>query len=181
MSRSFRTYGRDSVRLYRKLHDIRARHWRRFLRFGAVGASGIIVNFAILALLVEYGQLTPILAAVVATEGAILSNFTLNDRWTFRDSQRNRSWPVRAWRYHAIAIGGMVLSVSVLAGLVHIGGLHYLGANLFAIGAATIWNYGGNSLFTWSSLGPELASTRVVTNPCRKLIDFATAQIGKVL
>ena len=177
-----RESGGDNVRLYQRVLPMVARHWRRFLKFGAVGASGVLVNFAILALLVEYGHLSPVVAAILATEGAILSNFALNDRWTFRASEGHRSWPMRAWRYHAIACGGMVLSVSVLAGLVHFGGVHYLGANLFAIGTATVWNYGGNSLFTWSSRPSRSSGVRpVATGRVRKLIDIATAQIGKVL
>lgn len=182
MRGTLRENAQTVVHAYQTLFQVVLRHRRRFVKFGVVGASGVVVNFTILALLVEYGQATPVVAAILATEGAILSNFTLNDRWTFRGSKRQRSWPMRAWRYHAIALGGMVLSVSILAGLVHLGNVHYLVANLFAIGAATVWNYGGNSLFTWSSRSPETGhSGSIITIRLRRFKDIALAQIGKVL
>jgi dolichol-phosphate mannosyltransferase len=128
-----------------------AAHGNRFAKFGLVGASGVLVNFAAIALLVEIGGLTPVIAGILATECAILTNFLVNDQWTFRDSRSSRSWPARVWRYHGVALGGMLISVSMLATLVHLVNIHYLLANLGAIGVATLWNFSGNLRFTWST------------------------------
>ncbi|MDB5077599.1 MAG: dolichyl-phosphate beta-D-mannosyltransferase [Chloroflexi bacterium] len=125
-------------------------HALRFTRFGVVGGVGAVVNMAILYLLVHYGGWNHMAAAVVATETAILSNFAMNDRWTFRDSLSSISWSGRLVRYNAIACGGAAISLGVLAALTLGAGMHYLAANVVAIGAGTIWNYVVNSRVTWN-------------------------------
>ncbi len=119
---------------------------RRAIRFGVVGLSGTLVNTVVLYLLVDRLGLNHLAAAVVATEVAILSNFLLNDRWTFRGVGPARPWHERALAYNSVALVGLLVSVSVLAGLTYVGGLHYL----VAIGAATAWNFAGSSLIAWA-------------------------------
>ena len=128
------------------------RHFGRFARFGIVGGSGVLVNNAVLLVLVEGLRLPPVAAAVVATECAIVTNFLLNDRWTFADVHRSttRSWPRRFASYKLLTLGGLVLSVGVLALLHRVAGVHYLVANVVGIGAGTLWNYGSNHQWTWS-------------------------------
>jgi len=129
-----------------------SRHAGRFLRFGAVGASGVLVNNAVLLALVEGLRMPPVPAAVVATECAIVSNFLLNDRWTFADVRRSTSapWLRRFASYNLLTLGGLVLSVGVLALLHGVAGVHYLLANAVGIAAGTLWNYGSNHQWTWA-------------------------------
>ncbi len=129
------------------------RHAPYLLRFGLVGGSGVFVNYAILYLLAGHLGFNPVAAAAVATEGAILSNFVINNAWTFRDARPGRSLVQRGVRYNTFALGGLVLSVAVLAALTYLFGMHYLVANIFAIGAATMWNYAANYRWTWSMTG----------------------------
>jgi len=125
-------------------------HGRRLFRFGAVGLSGVVVNNVVLFLLVEKLGWSPVVASVVATEVAILNNFALNDRWTFFDSPRRHGWRTRLASYNLLTLGGLLISVAVLATLTYLGHVHYLIANLFAIGAGTGWNYLSNHGWTWS-------------------------------
>lgn len=127
-----------------------AAHAGRFTRFGVVGGIGAIVNMSILYLLVRYGGWNHMVAAAVATEVAILSNFAMNDRWTFHDAQQDKGWVSRVAHYNAIALGGALISLAVLAVLTFGLGMHYLVANVVAIGAGTIWNYVINSRVTWN-------------------------------
>jgi dolichol-phosphate mannosyltransferase len=124
-------------------------HARYLIRFGLVGASGVLVNTALLYLLTEISGLNHLVAAVFATEAAILSNFALHERWTFRTSKRDTSVMRRALRYNFIALGGLVISVAMLAMLTHYLGFYYLFANLLAIGAATLWNYVASRSWNW--------------------------------
>lgn len=133
-----------------------ARHVRRFVRFGVVGVSGVVVNSAILFLLVEEGHLDSLVAAAIATEVAIISNFCLNDLWTFRDARYERSWLRRLARYNAIALGGLCISLAVLGTLTRVLGIQYLLANLVGIVAATVWNYVVNARLTWSLAAPDV-------------------------
>ena len=138
--------------LQRTLPPRVSRHAGRFLRFGLVGGSGVLVNNAILLALVEGLKVPPVPAAVVATECAIVSNFLLNDRWTFADLRPRtaRSWPKRFASYNLLTLGGLVLSVGVLALLHGVAGLHYLLANIIGIAVGTLWNYGSNHQWTWA-------------------------------
>ena len=129
----------------------------RPLRFGVVGLSGIVVNSAILWVLVRELHLAVTLGSVLATEVAILSNFLLNDRWTFRGA-RERSFMQRLVRFNGVALGGMAITASILTALASYTHLHLLIANLLAVGAATGWNYLVNSRWTWRSQQSAVSS-----------------------
>ena len=131
------------------------KHGLRVTKFGLVGLTGVAVNYAVLLLMVGLVGFNPLVAAVIATEAAILSNFALNDFWTFSDLRQNgKRWSIRALRYNFFALGGLVISVLMLAALTYLLHMHYLLANLFAIGAATLWNYGANYCWTWTVVRP---------------------------
>jgi putative flippase GtrA len=121
----------------------------RPIRFGLVGVSGVAVNTAILWGLVWGAGLPVLLGSVLATETAILSNFLLNDRWTFRAAVRQGSFVRRLLRFNGVALGGMAITTAVLSALTIYGHLHLLLANLLAVGAAMVWNYVVNSRWTW--------------------------------
>jgi dolichol-phosphate mannosyltransferase len=125
----------------------------RPLRFGVVGLSGIVVNSAILWVLVRELHLAVTLGSMLATEVAILSNFLLNDRWTFRGA-RERSFMQRLLRFNGVALGGMAITAGILTALASYTQLHLLIANVLAVGAATGWNYVVNSRWTWRSRQP---------------------------
>jgi dolichol-phosphate mannosyltransferase len=127
-------------------------HRGRFMRFAAVGGTGVVVNSGLLFVFVNKVGLGPLAAAAIATEVSILSNFALNDRWTFRAFRGGASRFARASRYNLNALGGFGLSLAVLGGLVHLLSIHYMLANLVAIGTATLWNYISNVRWTWPAL-----------------------------
>lgn len=118
----------------------------RLLKFVLVGTSGVGVNTVVLYLGHEVGGLPLLLASVLAVETAIISNFLWNNLWTF--SQSSFTWR-RLLKFNLVSLGGLVITVVVLYTLVQYFALHYLIANLLAIGAATIWNFLLNSLWTW--------------------------------
>jgi putative flippase GtrA len=126
-------------------------HLARPLRFGLVGLSGIAVNSAILWALVRELHLAVLLGSLLATEAAILSNFLLNDRWTFRGLSE-RSFVQRLLRFNSVALGGMAITAGILTALASYTQLHLLIANVLAVGAATGWNYVVNSRWTWGRL-----------------------------
>jgi dolichol-phosphate mannosyltransferase len=130
-------------------------HGRRLTQFGLVGILGVAVNTTVLFLLVQAGHLNHLVAAGISSEVSILGNFALNDRWTFRDVDCTTSWIRRVMQYNAVALSGMVISLLTLAALTLGLGMHYLLANLVAIGTATLSNYALNTRFTWARR-PEL-------------------------
>jgi putative flippase GtrA len=123
---------------------------QRPIRFGLVGLSGVVVNTSVLWALARGVHLPVPLASALATETAILSNFALNDRWTFR-AARQHPLPMRLLRFNGVSLGGLAITTLLLTLLTSYGGLHLLLANLLAIGGAMAWNYLVNSRWTWNN------------------------------
>ena len=147
----------------------------RFLKFGIVGASGVVVNLGIYVVLTRLLGLGEALVARnaaygVSVEISIFTNFLLNDLWTFRDRRAGTAWASRLWRFHLISVVGFAVNWGVFAGLnllldrtggTMVGDLVILGHDLgnvddllaacIGIGAAMFWNFFGNLLWTWTT------------------------------
>ena len=121
---------------------------RRFWLYCLVGASGVVVNFAVYGVLVNLAHLYVPFAGALAAACAMMSNFLLNDRFTWRDARGERRLPVRAVRFLLVSATGVLISAGVLE-LIH-RAVHYLLANLVASGAAVWWNFTLNNRWTWA-------------------------------
>jgi dolichol-phosphate mannosyltransferase len=124
----------------------------RMLRFGIVGASGVVVNQGLLMLLHGRFELPLLLSSVVAIETSILSNFALNSRWTWKiDLGRSlRSWLLKALQYHAATVvTAFAGNVIILLGLVHLAGVDYRLANLLGIAVGSGLNYALGELWVF--------------------------------
>jgi dolichol-phosphate mannosyltransferase len=127
----------------------------RLLKFGAVGASGVLVDMTILYLLSDPATLGLGLtrSKIVAAEVAILNNFFWNDRWTFRDlAQGDRArgaWLRRLAKFNLICLAGLALNVVILNVLYNVVGMNRYVANLIAIATVTAWNFGMNLALNW--------------------------------
>lgn len=84
----------------------------RFLKFAAVGASGVVVNLSLLSLAIHLLDLRSTAASAVAIQGSILSNFFINERWTFAD-QRHGAWPTRLARFQLVSLFGAAIQFTV--------------------------------------------------------------------
>lgn len=118
----------------------------KLAKFGAVGLSGVGVNTLFLYLLHERAALPLLLAAPLAVEASIASNFILNNHWTF-------GRPTLAFidfaKFNLVSLGGLVITTGSLYVLVTLVSMYYLLANLVGIGLATAWNFALNVLWTW--------------------------------
>ena len=128
---------------------------RRIFRFAVVGTSGVGVNLLFLWFLTTVGRLDYLwVSSPVAIELSILSNFVLNDRWTFRDARDPAPVLTRIGRFHVAAAGGAAINwMSILVLTRLLGLLHYLEANLVGIAVAFLWNYTLNVKWTWRQVG----------------------------
>ena len=122
---------------------------RRFGKFLVVGGTGVGVNSAALFLLYQMLSLPLVLASVVATELSIVSNFFLNDRWTF-----GCRWPTwgRFFKFNLVAFGGLLIAALTLWSLVALLRMPYLLANLLGVLLATSWNFAVNVFWTWGEV-----------------------------
>lgn len=120
----------------------------RAARFALVGASGVAVNLLLLWLLHGLLGLHDLLAVPVAVEASILSNFLLNDRFTFHD-RRHDHVAQRLAKFNAVSLLALAINFVVYAALTRGFGAHYLVAQLVAIVVAFGANYLGNLHWTY--------------------------------
>jgi putative flippase GtrA len=128
----------------------------RFLKFGSVGASGVIVNQATLWLAREYlfSGLSPRLrlnaALAVAISLATVNNYFWNRVWTWHDRRHGRralGTVTQLGQYGvAVAVGS---AIQVLLTNFFALFLHYLLANLCAIVLASGVNFAINNRWTF--------------------------------
>lgn len=81
-----------------------------FLKFLAVGGFGFIINTSILIFGVRLG-LKPSLAGPLGAELAVVSNFVLNNFWTFSD-RKITSWsvlPGKFLEFNLLAFGSVLI------------------------------------------------------------------------
>lgn len=123
----------------------------RFLKFCAVGLSGVLVNMGLLWLLTDVAGFYYLFSAIIAIETSIISNFTLNEIWTFKDRRTGtiKSAIGRALKFNLVCAVGVGLNMAVLYSLTEFCGLYYLASNLVGIAAATLWNYGLSNFWAW--------------------------------
>jgi dolichol-phosphate mannosyltransferase len=154
----------------------------RFLKFGVVGGSGVVVNLGIYALLTRgLGLLDDLwsrnLAYAFSVEMSILTNFLFNDLWTFADLRRQVPFQKRLVRFHGVCFVGFAINQGVFSSLnwaLDSGGLVFFGpvtlpiagtvniddlaAGAIGICVAMFWNFFANLLWTWRGRPDESAS-----------------------
>lgn len=137
--------------------------FERLLRFGAVGASGALVNLGALHLLAGVLGIPELFASALAIELSVLWNFVLHDRVTFHD-RRTGAWPNRALRYHVVSALGVALQLGTFGVALLVAtrvGRDGLGLARYPVQAAGIalafaWNFAASSRWTWAH-GPRAA------------------------
>jgi dolichol-phosphate mannosyltransferase len=129
-------------------------------RFCIVGGSGVLVDMGMLYLLSDPRMLGWGLtrSKIVGAETAIITNFLLNDAWTFREfalmAPGLKSKLRRFLGYNVICTAGVALNVIILNLLFNVAHMNRYFANALAIVAVTFWNYGLNRRLNWAPGGP---------------------------
>ena len=130
----------------------------RFLRFNAVGALGIAVQVATLWLLAGPLRVHYLVATAIAIEVSVLHNFFWHLRWTWApqdaaDPQDHVFF--RCLAFHAgNGLVSMLGSLALMPLFVGRLGMHYIVANLSAIGCTGLVNFllGDRLIFRRSQL-----------------------------
>jgi len=127
---------------------------RQFAKFCVVGLSGVVVDMALLHLLADPRCLgwNVSLSKACSAEAAMLSNFLLNEVWTFRGFGRAggaRAVAARLVKFQLICGVGIGLAVVLLNLFYRNLGLNLYVANLLVIGLVTVWNFSMNAFFNW--------------------------------
>jgi len=132
----------------------------RFVKFGAVGASGTVINIAVLYacqefLLVQVADFHARLnySIAIAITLATISNFYFNRRLTWRDRQVEASPPVLVLFFKYVAAAGVSIAIQSLMTKSLSLYLHYILANLVAIGLSSVFNFVANDRLTFRRSG----------------------------
>lgn len=134
----------------------------RFIKFGLVGASGTVVNIAVLYLAQEHllrgiadfhARLNYSIALAITV--ATISNFYWNRRLTWRDRTRNTPQPaLRLFLKYVMAAALSIVIQSLLTKWLALH-LHYLLANVIAIVLASVVNFIANDRLTFRRHRPK--------------------------
>ncbi len=138
-----------------------------FIKFGLVGASGVIVNMLIYTALITL-NVNYLAAATVAFLFAVSSNFYLNFVWTFKGKGKDKSIKEKYLHFFIISLINFVINLSILKIAVEFLSVNeltydiikkYLGSNpdkiikiiaqMIGIGVATFFNFFGNYFITF--------------------------------
>ena len=121
--------------------------WTQFVKFNLVGLSGVLVNEGVLLLFVSAGMYY-LYASVVAIELSIISNFLLNDYWTFRE-RRHGHIAVRMLKFNALMIVGLLVNLLILYAGTELAGINYAVSNLVGIAGAFVVRYWLSVKYAW--------------------------------
>lgn len=124
----------------------------KFLKFGAVGASGMAVHFGVLFLCKEVLSINPYVANTIGFITAATTNYILNRIWTFRSHEKQVG--VEYLKFILVSVVGLGINNGTL----------WLAGRLLpswnddwrfyilwvvAVGVTTLWNFFGNLIFTF--------------------------------
>lgn len=126
------------------------------VRYVIVGASGIAVNEFILMLLFGYMH---VFAVPLSVEASVVSNFVLNNRYTFRNKGAiNSKFLYRFGKFNLFSILGLAVNTGIFYVLIkkHIFPITLTGialADLIGIATAFIITYLSSTFFVWGEMG----------------------------
>jgi putative flippase GtrA len=118
----------------------------KFLKFGFVGFSGMIIDFSITYLLKEKVKIHRYISSSIGFTIAASSNYLLNRIWTFESS--NSKILLEYSSFLIISIIGLAINNLFL--YLFEKRLRFYLAKLFAIGVTMIWNFTANYIFTFN-------------------------------
>jgi len=125
----------------------RRANWEQLLKFCAVGATGYVVNLAVYALLLKDFDIHYIPAAICSFLVAVLSNYTWNRLWTFREQRGH--YGMQGMRFLVVSMLALGANLVVLQLFVD-AGLDKVAAQAIAIVLVTPVNFIGNKLWSFS-------------------------------
>jgi len=140
---------RDQIEFLLNIPRLGFRNLEDFMKYSLVGVSGVFVNLGLYFLLTRYYEISELVAPLIAIESALISNFILNNFWTFGKRITQSRIRVKFVKFHLVSGFSALINYSAFLALFLVFGLYDILANLIGIGLAAIVNYLINSNWTW--------------------------------
>jgi dolichol-phosphate mannosyltransferase len=125
----------------------------RFLKYAIVGFTGLIVSNCILFFCLRYLELSKAKSIAASIEISIITNFFLNNYWTFKENQLKQAWPLLRGiiTFHAICLSGAIINQAIALKFSAHNEMNLYLANALGYSIAAIWNYAINVGITWKT------------------------------
>jgi dolichol-phosphate mannosyltransferase len=140
---------RDQIEFLLNIPRLGFRNLEDFIKYSLVGVSGVFVNLGLYLFLTRYYEISELVAPLIAIESALISNFILNNFWTFGKRITQSRIRVKFVKFHLVSGFSALINYSAFLTLFLVFGLYDILANLIGIGLAAIVNYLINSNWTW--------------------------------
>jgi putative flippase GtrA len=118
----------------------------QFVRYCIAGGIAAAAQFVVLAALVEFMAVEPLVASAIGFVIAVLINYVLQYRFTFEATDAHSS---ALPKFAAIACAGLLLNVCLFWLGNSAAGLPYLLAQVIATGCVVIFNFTLNRRFVF--------------------------------
>jgi dolichol-phosphate mannosyltransferase len=123
----------------------------RFIKFIIVGGTGVGVNLGSYWLLTRFADLSRPAALAISFEASVISNFLLNNFFTFADRRESKAgaFLLQLVKFNTISLAGLGIQEGclwILNTALHVNDII---AVLVGIILATLWNYFVNNRWTW--------------------------------
>ncbi len=123
---------------------------RKFMRFAAVGFSGLMIDYGITAFSKEILRIPKYVANAMGFIVAASSNYYLNRIWTFH-SQNPEIMLEFSW-FLLISIIGLAINTLILWTVIRNWKFNFYISKAFAIAVVTLWNFMANATYTFHAL-----------------------------
>ena len=120
----------------------------KFIKFSAVGFSGLIIDFGITFFCKEKILLNKYVANTIGFIIAASSNYIFNRIWTF--SSNNHEILIEFSTFITISIIGLLINNSILWIAINKMKNNFYFSKMVAIGITTIWNFFANFYITFA-------------------------------
>ena len=110
----------------------------RFIKFGVVGISGMVIDFLFTWLCKEKLKWNKYLANSIGFTLAVINNFILNRNWTF---ENNNAVAPQFLRFLLVSLSGLAINNLILYFFIKKTNRNFYLLKLITIGIVFLWNY----------------------------------------
>ncbi len=130
--------------------------WRRtaakFIKFGVVGVSGLVINTLALLLAVDGIGLDYLVGVVLATQASTVWNFVFSELWVFDGSQGLRAKLSRFGRFWLLNNSALLLRGPIIWVLTDGLSVHYAVSNIVSLVLIMLMRYAISDRLIWTSV-----------------------------
>jgi len=126
------------------------------VKYAVVGLLGTALHFALLAALVEWAGVHPVVGSVLGFGVVLAVSYVLNKKWTFQDpGHAVQATDYRQFiRYCIVSGSGLILNTLIMYGAVEKFDMPYLLGQVIVTFVVPVQNYLFNRYWTFRRSGP---------------------------